>query len=509
MNTTSPQLTIWQRSTSVRFLRWLFRWRTLRAIGFVVFCLVTVVTLAVTEENWRGRRAWEKFRQEGEAKGEGFDWASLTPKPVAPDQNFAMTPFLAPLLDYEFVNGAARWRDSNAVARAQGVSVFLGHNSQREAPPAPSQGNWESGQFCDLTAWQTFYLGNTNYPAPPQPQDPAHDVLFALQKYDAVLSELRAASRRPYAVFPVHYQDGTDALLIHLSVLKNVGQVVQLHALASLEAGRSEDALADVELGVSVANSLRSEPLLISQLVRLAIVQLQIQAIWEGLAKHRWTEAQGQKLQTMLASLDVLDAYGMSLRGERACYDQYVMTLDKQTPKAIRLVGKGWIYQNMLVLDRLYRDAGLPAVDAPRHRVYPEKCDTNAIRSIVGTRTPYNFLAQMLFPSIGRASVRFARSQTAVDLATVACALERCRLAQGQIPETLGALVPRFIDKVPADVFDGQSLRYHPKSDGSFVLYSIGENKVDDGGKLAWTKEKKPKIDYTQGDWVWRCAAQP
>ncbi len=38
----------------------------------------------------------------------------------------------------------------------------------------------------------------------------------------------------------------------------------------------------------------------------------------------------------------------------------------------------------------------------------------------------------------------------------------------------------------------------------SYVIYSVGWNKTDDGGEVAWTKGKEPSADATKGDWVWQ-----
>jgi len=66
----------------------------------------------------------------------------------------------------------------------------------------------------------------------------------------------------------------------------------------------------------------------------------------------------------------------------------------------------------------------------------------------------------------------------------VACALERYRLANGEYPETLDALQPRFIETLPHDVIGGQPLKYHPTDNGQFALYSVGWNGTDDGGAV-------------------------
>ena len=44
----------------------------------------------------------------------------------------------------------------------------------------------------------------------------------------------------------------------------------------------------------------------------------------------------------------------------------------------------------------------------------------------------------------------------------------------------------------------GEAYRYRRATDGSFLLYSIGWNEKDDGGKPG-----KTLFDEKDGDWVW------
>ena len=85
-----------------------------------------------------------------------------------------------------------------------------------------------------------------------------------------------------------------------------------------------------------------------------------------------------------------------------------------------------------------------------------------------------------------------------VDRARTACALERFRIAHGKYPETLDALTPQFIEKLPHDVINGQPYKYRRTDDGQFILYSVGWNEKDDGGVPG-----RNLFDLTQGDWVW------
>jgi len=95
METPAPQPSTWQRSTTRRFFCWLFSWRTLRRGLVALACVATLVALFYAVEDWRGKRAWEKFKRECEAKGFSFDRASVIPPPVPADQNFALTPIVA------------------------------------------------------------------------------------------------------------------------------------------------------------------------------------------------------------------------------------------------------------------------------------------------------------------------------------------------------------------------------------------------------------------------------
>jgi type II secretory pathway pseudopilin PulG len=111
-------------------------------------------------------------------------------------------------------------------------------------------------------------------------------------------------------------------------------------------------------------------------------------------------------------------------------------------------------------------------------------------------------MERMLLPALGAAAKKFAYSQNSVNLARVAIALERYRLAHGEYPETLNALAPQFIEKLPHDIINGEPLHYRRTNDGQFILYSVGWNETDDGGLVVQTKTGG--IDYTNGDWVWQ-----
>jgi hypothetical protein len=115
-------------------------------------------------------------------------------------------------------------------------------------------------------------------------------------------------------------------------------------------------------------------------------------------------------------------------------------------------------------------------------------------------------MAHLLLPALSKAAGRFALTQTSVDQAALACALERYRLAHGQYPEALAALKPQFVRAIPHDIITGEALHYSRIEKDKFLLYSIGWDQKDDQGKQTpGFATGKDKI----GDWIWTPAPPP
>ena len=520
------------------FVRWLCCWKNFRRFLFGFACFATLLALFYAEEDWRGWHAWNKYKSEWEAKGEKFGFKDFVPPPVPDDQNFAM----APIFDATDKLASRKWRnahrnphpdngewwDTNLVdpLQMEVAGYYLGVGNQ------PSSGYWAAGTFTDLSAWQNYYRqlsAKTNeFPVPPQPQTPAQDVLSALSKYNSTIEQLREASRRPDSRFPLDYDDEnpSEILLPHLADLKRCSQVLQLRALAELQNGQSDKAFDDVKLGLYLANSIRAEPFVISQLVRFAIFQITLQPIYEGLAEHKWSDAQLIGLDSELSKLDFLAGYERSVNGECAMHVKLIAYLEQKRSRfnlinvfsdengqgdqmnklsitAMAYLGpKGWFYQNDLLLARMQQQYQ-SVVDDEQQTVAPERAALadKSVESLTGT-TPFNFLTRLLSPFLMNFARKAAYAQASVDLARGAVALERYRLAHGEYPDSLDALVPQFMEEIPHDVIGGGPLHYRLTNDGQFVLYSVGWNQQDDGGVVVLPK--LGGVDINKGDWVWR-----
>jgi len=298
-----------------------------------------------------------------------------------------------------------------------------------------------------------------------------------------------------------------------------------LRALAELATGQTDAAFEDVNASLRLAGSFKDEPLLISFLVRVAMVDMAIQPVWEGLAAHRWNESELVALQTAFESINQVRGFAQALEGERIGAYRALRELIDRPAEGARVIGavseessayggfrmlpSGWLYQNQFAVDRFYTEKLLPAMDVERRRVDVRRL-MQADQLLESTpATPRNLLCKLLLPAVMRTAQKAALSQTGVDQVVIACALKRYRLAHGQMPEKLDALVPPYIAKLPHDVIDGQPLRYRRVSDNEFVLYSIGWNERDDGGQIVWATGPTPRQDLDKGDWVWFSQPQP
>jgi hypothetical protein len=76
-----------------------------------------------------------------------------------------------------------------------------------------------------------------------------------------------------------------------------------------------------------------------------------------------------------------------------------------------------------------------------------------------------------------------ARDQTGNATLMVLLALRAFRLEHGRLPNTLSELVPSYLQQVPTDPFgNGGKLRYR-RTGKSYVLYSVGPDRIDNLGK--------------------------
>jgi hypothetical protein len=519
---TPPTLPLGKR----RWFQWFF-W----GLFFPLFVVALLVGSAYQIENRLGARAWRDYVARAKARGEWFEAKDLLPAPIPDEENFASIPLFKPLFDYTLPPGPGAyprtpvWNDPAAKKRLDDLTL-TGTSNYREVPPIAT--DWRKGEFLNLVEWQAFFRKRKEPGLAAQPEKPGADVLKALAKFDPELDALRAAAKRPGCRFPVHYEE-FSVPLPHLTLLQALDKVLRLRVLAELAQGDSESAMEDLRLQFRLVQALKGEPLMISFLVRVSFLEVALEQIWEGLERHQWNEAQLAVLESLLSEVDLVAGYRDTLRAERFVFGLRMLDAYRENPAmlvdALNCLNGGrpeewyerakllcrWlpsgVYDFNMVAACEIGERQSQAADPGAHRFLPDVAAKNAIyitgfsHTWMGKQCFMVLQSTWTFESILK---KGAQTQSTIDLARVAVALERHRLSHGVYPEALGELSPAFLPQIPSDVVSGNPLCYKKDGErGRFLLYSVGWNQTDDGGKMAWKNSFSSHPDWNQGDWVW------
>jgi hypothetical protein len=146
----------------------------------------------------------------------------------------------------------------------------------------------------------------------------------------------------------------------------------------------------------------------------------------------------------------------------------------------------------MRTYDRLSEVAKMP---------YYASRDSKTIEQIIDSTPWYYKIASALVPNVSATLLKRATLEAMYDTARIGIACKIYKNLNGDSPEKLVELSPETLDKIPVDPFTGKPFIFK-KQDSGFIVYSVGSNLRDDGGKGTWiiTSMVMEKDD----DWAWK-----
>jgi hypothetical protein len=168
------------------------------------------------------------------------------------------------------------------------------------------------------------------------------------------------------------------------------------------------------------------------------------------------------------------------------------------------LISKGWRFawgdqsaanflDSMQTLIDVHRAAAREQSALPLNRFRMESL-IGADASLARLRTVYT---RGFLPALDIGAIKALRCETERALLVTDIALRRFQLRQAGFPEQLDELVPEYLPAIPIDRMDGRPVRYRLNPDGTFTLWSIGDDFVDQGGDP--TPTRRPE----QASWTW------
>lgn len=467
--------------------------------------VVTVILIAAlyTIEPAIGTWIWRSYQKEAAAKGVKLRFEDYRTPPVPGDENYAAVPLFQRLFD----------KDSNNLKKLTGQLELPNRVTGKSLPRSATKP-------LDLTEWQATFLHKKWILT--AGSNPASDVLAALERLEGPLSEIRIASARPKASWPVDWSEGPEARMPIYGVLHNASMAFGLRARALLALDRSDEALVELRHIVRASESIEELPMLISGLVREKLWNQILDVAMEGAIAGKWKPSHFDELSRWCRIENHLEKWKFSLSSERALITSYMDRLATAPPwkfpnefRGVYSFGKsfepvaaifglgprGWVRRNEVEYQR-YFDTDVDDIDAGAERVGPEFSRAQAKvegASVLSTLRLSHRLAKNAMPLYVQASFRAFATHTRIRQMPVAFALIRYRDARGLFPESLDQLLPEYMDSIPHDIMDGKPMRYRRTQEGSCVLWSIGKNRIDDGGTRG--PKKDPSI-ASQLDWI-------
>jgi hypothetical protein len=341
-----------------------------------------------------------------------------------------------------------------------------------------------------------------------------------------------AATKRPRFYVPLVVPPDKPETLISVDLIavflpsREAARVLCARAMFRLGAGKVEEAWQDLLACHRLARLMGQGPTLVDALVAIAIEGIAIHGDVVLAHEGKLTAEQAQRFAAEFRQLPPMGKMADKINwAERFFCLDCVEMATKEGPAQLLaygdIVGGGknrwaWLINAMarvfvdwdepMRIGNQWYDRVVAALSKPTHKeratavadlehdlkqMSKEARDLRAIlRSALSSGSLRFALSRMLaqtlvsdfLPALSAAMNAEERDITYQNMVPVVFALAAYRADRGAYPAELAALVPQYLPAIPEDLFSGGPFRYKREGAG-YVLYSVGPNGKDDGGR--------------------------
>ncbi len=322
-------------------------------------------------------------------------------------------------------------------------------------------------------------------------------------------------------------------LLPYLQEMRYAAICLEAEAQISLDRGQDSSlTIANIEAMLNIARHARETPTLIAELVAVAVMQYAINTTTGALRDHpdAFTEANLGRLAHMFSAIDTSDMVTRALRAERiffldivqrvytddgagdgrfagnalegiqslagGAYDDIVIT--KITAPALTLVAPS--RREVSEQNEMLTNFALQRAATPMWKWSPETVDEYFEELLGGYSLASKLsLIYLITPHFDRVIASRHWFLQNRDAALVAIALELQRRRTGDWPQSLEEIPKTILPSIPPDQFTGEPIRY-AIVDGVPTLYSVGVDRIDDGGTPA--RQAGQLKDEAAREWI-------
>jgi Tfp pilus assembly protein PilE len=352
--------------------------------------------------------------------------------------------------------------------------------------------------------WNEIDDSLSNKPLKEWTEEDLAQLKAVLDESHGFIREIRRLAEMGGPAYELDFSKGPAMELPHLAKLRELTRLLRFDAIVQARQGDYGEAVEDILAGMKLAvGTLADEPILISQLVRIAMDGLMCQAVQEALPPEGLSPDLARGLVEYAGRIDCRDGFADSFSGEGLCGLGAFDEMRKGSPDTAgtpptqafltQLYASAFARPWLNMDEETFAGKIARIGDASRLPYYEAKPLLGQIEREIGDLPRTRVLSYQLLPALTRAAEAQARNEAQLDLLQIGLSIEQYHARNGTYPTTLDAIASDVGGRVPVDPFTGQPYVYKP-SGGSFLLYSVGSNAVDDGGKY----------DYITGDLVWR-----
>ncbi|HYG23671.1 MAG TPA: hypothetical protein VEH04_12880 [Verrucomicrobiae bacterium] len=457
--------------------------------------------------------AADRYRAELRSRGEVFDLAKLAPPRVPPQSNYAHV--------FESVAAGLELLPEDALStNGMGGPTMVGPGRMVLASKRPQ---WELRDWATNT-WE--------------------EIGDAVDKRSPHLGQLLRLPLGCRLDFDLEYMEGPRMRLSPLAKQKSIATQLNSSALYHLHRDQTDKAARNVTTVLTLISALDDQRMIISELVRHAMVATVLTPTIELLHNAAVNEAELVEVQRGWSHLEFVRPMQHTFELQRTMLPMAIALMRDEPDSYFTTPAPSSSSTMIDSLRGLGENARLRAAeivwrkswsfaDERRAIEFAQLCvetvrrigtngafkpELNHLQSELKARglddfTANSWLRSVLGQDIGEMFDSTGSLSKALDkmlaaeatrvMAVTAIALKRFQLRHGSFPNSLQQLVPDFLPHVSKDPVDGKPLRYLAKPDGTFVLYSVGADGIDSGGDATPARTSRSHYWLLGKDWVW------
>lgn len=346
--------------------------------------------------------------------------------------------------------------------------------------------------------------------------------------------------------FNLKPQPDGELLLPHLAPVANLANAFVCRAVLAMHDGNLGYAWTNLMAATRLVTAREPEPAETSHLVRFAETALAFNVLWQMMHTNSWSDARLAQLQREWEVVDFFSNLATIKAFQRAAavaHCEQVRTDPSENGQSyvefaetiLRFPLYAWatlaerqrvvtynqrqVFQDEQALMLYFRDRETESRDAVKATTWAGMRQLAAVTPLSPSKLDRHSrfgLYVDLYDRQGpianeeRLFARAAEAETQRRIIIIALALERFHNRHGSYPKTLAELTPEFLKAPLPDFMDGKQLRYRLGDDGHFLLYSVGLDCVDNGGKMrrymsdpAYQRPTRPGGPLPEFDIVW------